>query len=135
MVVPRQVVDRALRALEASSDVLVLDLVADSDLEVARLLTSPRRLRFHRDDLVLDALVEETEGTAGLQVLLRLTPREPFTALATTRGREITVEGGVTGRADARGVARLTGLPRGLTSLRLQDVAGRPPARTAWVRL
>ena len=133
--VPRRAVARAHRAFDAGSTALVLDLVADSDLEVARLLSSPRRLRFQRDDLVLDALVEESEEAAGLQVLLRLTPRGPFTALATSRGRELTVEAGVTGRADERGVARLTGLAHGLTSLRLQGLEGRPTARTAWVRL
>lgn len=133
--IPQQAVDEALRAFDARGDEPVLDLVADSDLEPARLRSSPRRLRFRRDGLGVDALVAEPTGAEGLRVLVRVTPRRPFTVRATSRGHGLTVVAAVAGRADDAGIARLDGLPHGVTSLRVEGLDAAAPVRTAWVRL
>lgn len=133
--VSQRAFEEAVRAFDTRTDAPVLDLDEDSDLEGARLLRGPRRLRFRRGELVVDALVHDNGGADGFQLLVRLTPRSRFAVQAVTRGRDLTVEAGVTGRADSGGIARLTGLPHGMTSLQVMGSPGRPRVRTAWVRL
>lgn len=134
-VVTREAVEGALRALDTGGHAEVLDVLADSDVDTAWVHGRPRRLRFGRGDLVLDLVVHETDEANGLQVLLRVTPRSPYVVVAQTRRRDLAVEAGVTARGDAGGVARVIGLPHGLTSLQLEGLPRRPRARTAWIRL
>jgi hypothetical protein len=134
-VVSREAVTGALRAFDTLGGPRVLDLVADSDLDDAPAATNaPRRMRFRRDGLTVDALVHDTGAGHGLQVLVRLTPPARFVVRAVTRLRELTVASATPGVSDVAGAARLTGLPHGVTSLRVEPADG-PPLRTAWVRL
>lgn len=125
--------DRACRALAARDDAVVLDAVADTDLERSGLFTTPRRLRFERDGLRVEVLVHEAESE-GLQALLRLTPGERCVVRAATLGRELTVVS-VAATTDAAGAARLLGLPRGITSFEVERTGAKARLRTAWIRL
>jgi hypothetical protein len=133
-VVTREAVDGALRAFGTRSDAFVLDVVQDSDVDGAQLLPGPRRVRFHREELSVDLLVHDSGGTGGLQLLVRAAPHGHFVIRAAIRGRELGIEVAAAGRTDASGVARLIGIPHGLTSLQLEGVPRRPRVRTAWVR-
>jgi hypothetical protein len=130
---PPEVAERACRLLTLRSDALVLDVVADSDLERSGLFSAPRRLRFERDATRLDALVHDGD-TDGLQVVLRLSPPARCVVRAGSLGHELAVLSSPT-RTDAAGVARLLGLPRGLTSFELETGGARGALRTAWIRL
>lgn len=129
------VVALAVRSLETRGEELVLDIVNDSDLDAPPLQPGPRRLRFARAGLAVDVLVHESGPGDPRQVLLRVTPPRRCLVRAVSRGRDLTVEG-ARGRTDHGGVTRLVGLPRGITSLRVETaLPGESPARTAWVRL
>jgi hypothetical protein len=114
-------------------DVVVLDVVADTDLERSGLFSAPRRLRFLRGDLRVDVLVHDSEGD-GLQALLRLTPPERCVVRASTMGHQLTVLTAAS-TTDAAGAARLLGLPRGVTAFELDRAGSHPRLRTAWIRL
>ena len=131
--VTHEAVAAALRAFDARGKAWVLDVVGDTDLDGARLFNEPRRLRFRRGDVVVDVMVHDSGAEQPLQVLVRLTPPTRFVVRATTRGRELVVEHG-SARSDAGGVARLTGLPHGITSLVVERPDAGARVRTAWVR-
>jgi len=131
-VITREAVEGALRALDTRGEALVLDVVSDTDVDDVQPAGVPRRLSFRRDGVSLDALVDERAD--GLQVVVRLTPPQKLTLRALTRGRGLTVPLASSGRGDARGVASLGGLPRGITSLLVESAAG-AVLRSAWVRL
>lgn len=131
--VSRKAVERALRAFDSRDDAVVLDLVTDSDLDPSSLFQGPRRLRFRRDETLLEVVAHDVDGV--LQVLLRLTPHRRFEARATTRGRGLTVQNAARATSDAGGVARLVDLPHGITTLELRVPETGDKVRTAWVRL